>query len=409
MPHYRRNFIVNMLDGAVFELGMSFVSTTTILPVYVSHLTSSQLLIGLVSAIAELGWFLPQIFTAPFVEGMSRKKPLVVGLGAIERLPYLLMAIGVWVLAGAPADVVLIVFFVLLTARALSSGLVGTAWQDLIAKVIPVRRRGRFFAATNMFGGVLGVGSAIVVERILHELPYPNSFALCFLLGFVAVAISWVFLTMTIEQAEVPELRDRSGLAYWRRLPRILRDDLNFSRFLAAMALSYLGWMASGFLAVYAIGQFHLGDEQAAVFTAILLASSTVSNIVWGYVGDRWGHRLVLIVAGAFAVLGLALAIVANSLEAFYGVFVLSGVASAGLILADLSIILEFSSPTDRPTYIGLTRSLLAPFIGFAPLIGGWVASLIGYRGMFAVALAFTAAGAATLAWLVEEPRRRAP
>ena len=39
--NYRWNFLVNSLDGASFWFGMSFISTTIILPLFVSHFTSN--------------------------------------------------------------------------------------------------------------------------------------------------------------------------------------------------------------------------------------------------------------------------------------------------------------------------------------------------------------------------------
>jgi hypothetical protein len=50
---YRWNFLVNAVDGAGFWLGMSFFSSTIVLPLFVSHFTNSPLVIGLISFI---GW-----------------------------------------------------------------------------------------------------------------------------------------------------------------------------------------------------------------------------------------------------------------------------------------------------------------------------------------------------------------
>ncbi|HDH09465.1 MAG TPA: hypothetical protein ENF84_00840, partial [Chloroflexi bacterium] len=65
--HYPRNFIVNVLDFSFYSLGLSFASVMTILPLYLSHLTTSTILIGLIPALANTGWTLPQLFTANYV------------------------------------------------------------------------------------------------------------------------------------------------------------------------------------------------------------------------------------------------------------------------------------------------------------------------------------------------------
>ena len=70
-----------------------------------------------------------------------------------------------------------------------------------------------------------------------------------------------------------------------------------------------------------------------------------------------------------------------------------------------LNIILEFCADEDRPTYIGLSNTLMAPATALAPLLGGWLAAQLGFPPMFALAALFAGLGAALLIALVHEPR----
>ncbi len=74
--HYRRNFIVNALDTSISGVGFSFMSASSVLPLFVSRLTPSPFIIGLISALTALIW-LPQVFTARWIERLPRKKPYV--------------------------------------------------------------------------------------------------------------------------------------------------------------------------------------------------------------------------------------------------------------------------------------------------------------------------------------------
>src|SRR5215475_11209436 len=78
---YRWNFTVNALDGATFWFGMSFISSTIILPLYVSHFTDNPLLIGLIPFLTTSGFLLPQLFVANAVERAPRKKFFPATLG----------------------------------------------------------------------------------------------------------------------------------------------------------------------------------------------------------------------------------------------------------------------------------------------------------------------------------------
>jgi len=90
----------------------------------------------------------------------------------------------------------------------------------------------------------------------------------------------------------------------------------------------------------------------------------------------------------------------------FFPVFALYGCSSSGFMLAGMSIILEFPRPEDRPIYIGLANSCVAPFGALAPLAGGWIVSTLGYRALFWVAPGSSLIGWLLLHRLVREPRR---
>ena len=57
------------------------------------------------------------------------------------------------------------------------------------------------------------------------------------------------------------------------------------------------------------------------------------------------------------------------------------------------------------PTFSALASTLLAPPILLAPVLGGWLIDLAGYRALFAVGLAIAALGWGLLRWGVREPR----
>ena len=47
----KRNYIVNVFDGAFFGLGFGFASFSTVIPLFMSTMTDSAVLIGLVMAV----------------------------------------------------------------------------------------------------------------------------------------------------------------------------------------------------------------------------------------------------------------------------------------------------------------------------------------------------------------------
>ena len=53
-------------------------------------------------------------------------------------------------------------------------------WQDLIAKIIPVEKRGRFFGITNFLGNGAGILGALAVPFILDSFAFPMGYVISF-------------------------------------------------------------------------------------------------------------------------------------------------------------------------------------------------------------------------------------
>jgi MFS family permease len=408
--NFRWNFSVNLLDISFIMLGLSLISRETVIPLLVSKLTSSTVAIGLVPAFYTLGIYLPQLFGASVAEGMPRKKPFVSLIGGLgERLPYLLAGIAVLLLAESSPAAALVALVLMFGVSGASAGFATPAWFDMIAKVIPLRRRGLFTGLGHGLGALMGVAGAVVIGYVLERWQYPQNFALLFALAFGAMVISWLGLVLNREPAN-PSVRPPTPLAdYLRRLPGVLRGDTNFARYIGAMMVVRAGTMAGSFYLVYGVERFQLGGAEVGLLTGVLIGCQAIFNPLWGVLGDRRGHKLVL-VGGALALALAALTVwLAPAWPWLVVAFTLLGAFLAADSASLLNIILEFCADEDRPTYIGLSNTLLAPVTALAPLLGGWLAAALGFSPMFVLAALLAGIGAALLIALVREPRRDRP
>ena len=402
---YRFNFVVNAFDGALFWAGSSFIASTTILPVYVSRLTDSKFAIGLLSMIGAMGWLVPQLFTANWVQRLPRKKVLPVNLGLLtERLPVVLLALSTLLVPVSPTWA-LLAFYLFFSWHVVGAGVVAVAWQAMIGKIIPADRRGRFFGLTNFLGTATGLAGASGAAWMLDRYGFPGGYQRSFTVAAVMIALSWIALALTREPAQESTEPRISQWEYLRRLPAVLREDPNFRRFLISRIVIALGGMAGGFVTVYAVQRWSLSDGQAGGYTASMLLGQSVANLVLGALADRKGHKLVLELSALAGVLGIGWAAVAPGPGWFHLVFVLTGVWTAGALLSGLMIALEFCGEDLRPTYIGLNNTVRGLAFGVAPMIGGWLAATVGYRALFCVAFCVGLVGLSLLRWSVREPR----
>lgn len=405
--NFRWNFLFNSLDGASFWFGMSFISTTVILPLFVSHFTDNLLLIGLIPFLGTGGTLLPQLFMANAVERAPRKKFFPVTLGFfLERLPIFLFAPATYFLATSQPVLALISFFLLYTWHCFGAGVIIIGWQDMVAKIIPVERRGRFFGITNFVGNGAGILGALAAPFVLERSDFPDGFVLAFAIASVLIFLSWIFISQTREPA-VPSSKPRvSQLDYLRSLPDVLRKDRNFCMYLLAQVIFSLSGMATGFLVVYTVRTWNLPDAQASGFTIALQVGLALANLFFGFLADRTGHKLSLEICLLVSVLLLGVAIIAPNPAWFFMVFFLRGAVNAGTMISATSIVYEFTDAENRPTYIGLANTIPGIFGSIAPIIGGWVAGAISYQAMFILAAVIGVIAWALLHFAVREPRK---
>jgi MFS family permease len=404
--NYRWNFTFNLLDGVIFWFAFSFASATTIVPLFISKLSLNPLLIGLVAVIAQAGWYLPQLFTAGYIERLPRKKPVVVNLGLFaERLPAFLWPLAALLALWSPA-LALTLYFISYAWHHLGAGLIAPAWQDLIGRCFPVNRRGRFFGITTFVGTGAGAIGAMLSSWLLEAAPFPYNFVYLFFIAAVAVNLSWAFLAQVREPVQLaPTVA--SGAGHFRaKLSQILRRDHNFRLFLQARLLLALGGMGTGFITVAAIERWHVSDSTVGLFTAALLLGQTSGNLFAGLLADRFGHKLSLEIGGAATVIAFTVAWLAASPAWYYLVFACLGVSYGITIVSGILIILEFSMPAHRPTYIGITNTAAGIAGGVAPLLGGWLAE-VSYSGLFALSAGVNLLALSLLYWQVKEPRWR--
>ncbi len=401
----KHNLLVNLLDGAFFGLGWGFGSLGTIVPLFVARMTDSALLIGLIPAIHGVAWQLPQLFLANAVARKRIYKPMVMGLTLHERVPYIGLALVGIFLAGLGKPLALILTFALILWQGLGAGFTANPWQSMVAKIIPSDWRGTFFGLQAGLANVLMSGAAIAAGYLLDTVSDRWDFALCFLLTLVGMGLSFLFLGLTREPEDTEKSLPEKQPLPWREWLDILRHDRNFSAFLLVRFLSSFATMGFAFYIVYGLHRFGMDEVTAGFLTAALMITSTVANAVMGWLGDRLGHRAMLIAGSLAVTLSSLLAWGGPTIAWLYPVFVLAGLANVAYWTIGMAITTQFGSEETRPTYIGLSNTLVAPATILAPLLGGWIADAVSFQATFMASAVGGLVIAALLFWLVRDPR----
>lgn len=401
----RHNVLVNLIDGGFFGFAMGFASFTTIIPLFVSQLTDSALLIGLIPAIHSMGWQLPQLINARQVSRQNRFLGLVLKMTIHERLPFLGLAIVAWLTPIAGANTALVAIFALLVWQGLGAGFAANPWQSMIGKIFPSEYRGTFLGGQSAAANLMASLSAILAGLILQRLASPLDFTLTFLLCCLSMVVSWFFLSQTREDEH--EIIIQAGTEnFWSALPQILRQDRNLRWFLLVRMLSQLAVIGTAFYTVYAVKSRGMNELTVGILTSVLLGVQIVANPIMGWVGDHWSHRGIMAIGILASILSALLAWWAPSAAWFFPVMILTGIANVGIWTIAIAMIQQFGREEQRPIYIGLSNTLIAPFTILAPFLGGWLAELNGYTSAFSASAGFGLITLYILVFLVKEPAK---
>ena len=400
--HFLRNASLLITENAGFSIAITFVGLTTVMPTFVTLLGGSPFLVGLIGACQTAGALLTQIIGARLCAGKARMKPYLLTPLYIGRPAILVVGILTFILGTGTNWLLLSVFFVALFVFFATDGVASVPWYELISKTVPPTRRGRMFGTAQIAGGLTGIAVGWAVSRILgaHGLPFPYNYALLFVISgilFVLNNLPFVFMKEPVlEGAAVGSADDVSVVHFLGSLGKILRDDANFVRVVAARLLFGVGFSVFPFYVLFMSKIAGYGTSSLGLFTSAQVFGGFVGGLLLGWVADRVGTRSVIrlasLVGAAIPGLGLIMFGFHDRLGHLLlvpaiGIFVLIGAAMSMNMIGFSNYILEAAPVELRPNYVGLFNTLAGTLLIASPL-AGWLLDRTSYGVLFAVALA---------------------
>jgi hypothetical protein len=412
----RRSFALGVFNGAAFEFAERLIDPPLILTWFVSQLTHSNLLIGMVSPLGTACWLLPQIFVSARIQRMPLKMPSYTLGAAVRTVAWLLLGAAMWLL-GDPI-LLLISFFLLYATARLAAGLGGLAFFDVIAKTIPARRRGSFFAWRQLLGGILSLGSGWIVTLVLNHpaLSFPHGHAVLFLLYCAVILPAMIAFIMIREPRGAAIGKSIRSSEQLRRAARLTRENPVFRRFMAVRLTMGLADIALPFYGIYAKNVLGAPEGIVGIYIAVRVAAQLLTDLPWGHLSDHHGNRLALRTLSLGSALTALLALALVGLVSLFHLqgswlpflvlplFFLDGALRPAQMLVGSNFLIELVPEGERPLYLGLGNTLFGLVVLISGL-GGLVVDLLGFAGLFtlSVGLYLTAFG-----WTMGLPEPRA-
>jgi MFS family permease len=412
--HFRRNYTLGVMNGAIFGFVDAISAPTLVLALFVAQLGGSNFLIGLLPAIYNGGWFLPQFLISHRLERLPLKKGAYLAVAGVRILCWGGMVVATFVVGASNPALLLVLFFIFYVAYSFAAGLGGNAFMTVVAKVIPLPRRGSFFGMRDLGGTATGVLAGYLIELVLtpeRGLTFPYNYGILLLITFVAIAAG---LALFIFVVEPPDSTDGDQVTFREQLRaarRVWRENRMYRHYLITRFVLAVADIATPFYAIYATRQLGAPAQIIGLYIGLTTLSAMITNPIWSWISDHRGNRPMLVAA---AITALAMPLIAFAFGLFpaspllvtpFGLlFVSYGAGRTAANIAFPTYLLEIAPPSERALYIGFTNTLLG-IATFIPAVGGILLDLYGFTPLFILSFLIGTLGL-WLARTLGEPRR---
>ncbi|MDQ7029593.1 MAG: MFS transporter [Ardenticatenia bacterium] len=288
--------------------------------------------------------------------------------------------------------------------RALQGLITGTvsAVNALVAASTPRNRTGYAMGMiqVGLWGGV-AVGP-LAGGWLADTFGFRAAFGVTGTLLAVAGLLVWRWVDEPPTLAS-PEVAHMGFLEAWRHV-------LRSTGVMPTYMLRFLSWLARNILLPVAplfVQTLLPANAPVSTVTGLVVgitsAASTASAIVLGRLGDRLGHRRILVAGALLAALFYFPQSLVQSAWQFLALQALTGAAAGGITPSLSALLAHYTQPGEEGAVYGLDNSVVSAARAVAPMLGAGVAVWFGLRGTFVVAGLLFIVVAAAGAWLLPD------
>lgn len=381
-------YAIFIWHGVFLAVTLAMIDFNTVFPALVTDLGGSKIVFGILYSIMLGAPYILSFLFGHFLSSRRyRRKYLILGI-YLRASAFLGMAAVTYFLGQSHPQLVLASFFAWILLFSLSGGLAGIAYNDLLGKLLPKGKRGGLFASKQFASSLASFGGGLIVARVFstQTMVFPVAHAAILFIGFaglIIASLSFWFLKEPPSPVEDSVARP-SLLSMIRRVPKILRTNPEFSRFIVIENLSSFGLMLMPFYMIFAREQLAVGDAYIGRYLLFQIAGTVLSNLMWGWVAKKLGAKRVVwicLMLGAtipFVALGLSHV----SADLFAITFFLIGFVISGRKVGFGPYLLDIIPSSERAVFLGI-RGTMNFLVVVLPFLGGILIQTLGYIPVF--------------------------
>ena len=358
--HYK-NQKFNNLHEFFWGFGTAFHTVYAVVPLFLKELGAPNVIATSSAGLFSIIIAMPMLFTAALTRNVTNMKKMVISAHCTILIVTFILGY-IFTFSGIGKSLIAWkIYFILFIIYSLSIGIIVPIWADFLEKTTKRSLRGKFFGVGFAFNSLGAFGGGILLKFLLEtSIPFPKNFGYGFIILFFCLSIGTFFFAFYKEKKQ--NKSNTSFNQFKIETKQIIKNRPNFHRYLFSRIFYCATLPALGLYAVFCQKKFGFNISEIGLFTVLNVISMGISSYISGYLGDKHGHKISMLIAYLFHLIAVILALLSKNMFWVYCIFISIGAGQGAFMPSAMNLIYDFADLEDKKTYMALIDSFLAPF-----------------------------------------------
>ena len=358
--HYK-NQKFNNLHEFFWGFGTAFHTVYAVVPLFLKELGAPNVIATSSAGLFSIIIAMPMLFTAALTRNVTNIKKMVISAHCTILIVTFILGY-IFTFSGIGKSLIAWkIYFILFIIYSLSIGIIVPIWADFLEKTTKRSLRGKFFGVGFAFNSLGAFGGGILLKFLLEtSIPFPKNFGYGFIILFFCLSIGTFFFAFYKEKKQ--NKSNTSFNQFKIETKQIIKNRPNFHRYLFSRIFYCATLPALGLYAVFCQKKFGFNISEIGLFTVLNVTSMGISSYISGYLGDKHGHKISMLIAYSFHLIAVILALLSKNMFWVYCIFISIGAGQGAFMPSAMNLIYDFADLEDKKTYMALIDSFLAPF-----------------------------------------------